>query len=95
MRNVGTIGQACSSVDDPMRLRFPDVAARASHYESVYVVLSHPTRPQAAWIRTTVKHRSGGAVTGALWVTWFSEDGVRAGRSTTSGATGRTRDRGR
>jgi hypothetical protein len=63
-----------------LKLRFPDVARGASHYESVYVVLTHPTRPQAAWIRTTVKHQPGGAVTGALWLTWFSEAGVRAGK---------------
>jgi hypothetical protein len=63
-----------------MRLRFPDVRARAAHYESVYVVLSHPSEPRAVWIRTTVRKRPGEPPNGALWVTWFGKDGVRAGK---------------
>lgn len=63
-----------------MRLRYPDVAVRAGHYESVYATLVHPTRARALWVRTTVQKRPGQVATGALWVTWFDEHGVRAGK---------------
>lgn len=64
----------------PVRLHFPDVPARAGHYESVYAALVHPDAPRALWVRTTVKKRPGEAPTGAVWVTWFDESGVRAGK---------------
>ena len=63
-----------------MELRFPDVSASRPHYESVYCALAHPTKAEALWIRTTVQKRPGKAPTGALWFTWFSEQGVRAGK---------------
>jgi hypothetical protein len=63
-----------------MDLQFPDVRHSRPHYESVYCALAHPTEPEALWIRTTVQKRPGEAPTGALWVTWFSEQGVRAGK---------------
>jgi hypothetical protein len=63
-----------------MRLRYPDVALPDPHYESVYAVLAHPTEPRALWVRTTVAKRPGRVATGALWVTWFGPDGVRAGK---------------
>lgn len=63
-----------------MRLRYPDVAVASGHYESVYAALVHPVEPRALWIRTTVQKRPGDEATGALWVTWFDESGVRAGK---------------
>ncbi len=63
-----------------MELKFPDASASRSHYESVYCALAHPTKAEAVWIRTTVQKRPGEAPTGALWFTWFSEQGVRAGK---------------
>ena len=63
-----------------MRLRYPDVPLKAGHYESVYAVLVHPDEPRALWVRTTVKKRPGEEPTGAVWVTWFDESGVRAGK---------------
>src|SRR3954452_8507113 len=49
-------------------------------YESVYAVLVHPELAQALWVRTTVKKSPGEPATGALWVTWFDEAGVRAAK---------------
>lgn len=63
-----------------MELQFPDVRVSRPHYESVYCALAHPTEAEALWIRTTVQKRPGEAPTGALWFTWFSEQGVRAGK---------------
>ncbi len=63
-----------------MRLRYPDVPLKAEHYESVYAALVHPDEPRALWVRTTVRKRAGEEPTGALWVTWFDENGVRAGK---------------
>jgi hypothetical protein len=61
-------------------LRFPGVEAARPHYESVYCALAHPAEPEAVWIRTTVQKRPGMAPTGALWVTWFGEQGISAGK---------------
>ena len=63
-----------------MKLRYLDVPAKAGHYESVYAALVHPDLPRALWVRTTVKKRPGEDATGAVWVTWFDESGVRAGK---------------
>jgi hypothetical protein len=63
-----------------VQLRFPDVPLKAGHYESVYAALVHPDAPRALWVRTTVKKRPGEPPTGAVWVTWFEERGVRAGK---------------
>lgn len=63
-----------------MDLKFPHVQASRPHYESVYCALAHPTKAEALWIRTTVQKRPGEAATGALWFTWFSEQGVLAGK---------------
>jgi len=63
-----------------LELRFPAVPAGRALYESVYAVLVHPDQPRALWVRTTVQKRPGQTATGALWVTWFDEDGVRAGK---------------
>jgi len=63
-----------------MELQFPKVKASRPHYESVYCALAHPTKAEALWIRTTVQKRPGETPTGALWFTWFTEQGVRAGK---------------
>jgi hypothetical protein len=63
-----------------VRLQFPDIGADRGLYESVYAVLVHPDQPRALWLRTTVQKRPGQAAKGALWVTWFDEAGVRAGK---------------
>jgi hypothetical protein len=63
-----------------MRIRYPDEPLKAGHYESVYAALVHPHSPRALWVRTTVKKRPGEQPTGAVWVTWFDEDGTRAGK---------------
>jgi hypothetical protein len=63
-----------------MRLRYPDVALQAAHYESVYSMLVHPGEARALWVRTTVQKRPGQRASGALWVTWFTGQGVRAGK---------------
>jgi hypothetical protein len=63
-----------------VKLRYPDVPLKAGHYESVYAALVHPDAPRALWVRTTVKKRPGEEPTGAVWVTWFDESGVRAGK---------------
>jgi hypothetical protein len=67
-------------MDPLLPLRFPTAPEREALYESVYAVVAHPREPQALWVRTTVRKRAGEAPTGALWVTWFGPDGVRAGK---------------
>lgn len=63
-----------------MKFRFSDVPLKAGHNESVYAALVHPDGPRPLWVRTTVKKRPGEEPDGALWVTWFDESGVRAGK---------------
>ncbi len=63
-----------------MRLQYADVPLDQGHYESVYFVATHPTEPRALWVRTTVRKRPGEEAVGALWATWFCEDGVRAAK---------------
>jgi hypothetical protein len=65
-----------------VKLQFPGVSAGRGLYESVFAVLVHPDQPRALWVRTTVQKRPDEAATGALWVTWFDETGVRAGKLT-------------
>ncbi len=67
---------------DPTAARFPDVPARAGHYESFYLKLCHPTEPMGAWIRYTVHKRPGAAPTGSLWFTLFEPVGPRAAKLT-------------
>lgn len=63
-----------------MELRFGQVRPGRGLYESVYLTAVHPDQPQALWVRTTVQKRPDARPTGALWVTWFGPDGVRAGK---------------
>ena len=67
---------------DPTAARFPDVPARAGHYESFYLKLCHPSEPLGAWIRYTVHKRPGASPTGSLWFTLFSPEGPRAAKVT-------------
>lgn len=61
-----------------MEPRFPRVAARAGHYESIYLIASHPTEAVAVWVRYTVRKPPGGPVTGSVWFTLFAPDGPTA-----------------
>lgn len=63
-----------------MKLRYGSVAQKSGHYESVYLTLVHPTEPQALWVRTTIQKKPNQVATGALWVTWFGPNGVRAAK---------------
>ena len=66
---------------DPTAARFPDVPARAGHYESFYLKLCHPSEPLGAWIRYTVHKRPGAAPTGSLWFTLFTPGRAAGGEA--------------
>ena len=66
------------------RARFPDVDAKAGHYESFYLKASDPAAPRGVWIRYTVHKRPGEQPKGSLWVTLFGAEGPRAVKVTTS-----------
>ena len=51
--------------------RFPDLPAKAGHYESFYIKACHPSEPLGVWIRHTVHKRPGEAPKGSLWFTLF------------------------
>jgi hypothetical protein len=51
--------------------KFPEVADRSPHYESIYLVASHPTEPLAVWIRYTVHKAPGRPASGSVWFTLF------------------------
>lgn len=57
--------------------RFPDVPAKAGHYESFYLKLTAPEGGRSAWIRHTVHKRPGEPGVGSVWFTWF--DSAAAG----------------
>ena len=65
------------------RARFPDVEAKAGHYESFYLKASDPAAPRGIWIRYTVHKRPGEAPRGSLWFTLFGPEGPRAVKVTT------------
>jgi hypothetical protein len=67
---------------DPTEARFPNVPAKAGHYESFYLKLCHPSEPLGAWIRYTVHKRPGAPLTGSLWFTLFGLEGPRAAKLT-------------
>jgi hypothetical protein len=54
--------------------RFPDVPAKAGHYESFYLKLNRPDGGQGAWIRHTVHKRPGEEPTCALWFVLFDSE---------------------
>ena len=63
--------------------RFPELEAKAGHYESFYLKASDPEAPRAVWIRYTVHKRPGEPPKGSLWFTLFGPDGPRAVKVTT------------
>jgi hypothetical protein len=66
------------------RARFPEVPAKAGHYESFYLKAARPGGGQALWIRHTVHKRPGAEPKGSIWFVLFdrSADGPRATKST-------------
>jgi hypothetical protein len=66
------------------RARFPDVAAKAGHYESFYIKACQPEGGRGVWIRHTVHKRPGAEPTGSLWFVLFDReaDGPRATKVT-------------
>ena len=66
------------------RARFPDVAAKAGHYESFYIKACRPGGRQGIWIRHTVHKRPGSEPKGSVWFTLFDADapGPRATKLT-------------
>lgn len=63
--------------------QYPHVAARAGHYESIYLTASHPSEPVAVWIRYTVHKPPGRPATGSIWFTIFEPRGPTAVKVTT------------
>jgi hypothetical protein len=66
------------------RARFPDVAAKAGHYESFYIKASEPGGGRGIWIRHTVHKRPGAEPSGSIWFVVFDRaaDGPRATKVT-------------
>ena len=64
--------------------RFPDVPAKAGHYESFYLKAARPGGGKALWIRHTVHKRPGEEPVASLWLTSFDADepGPRATKAT-------------
>jgi hypothetical protein len=56
------------------RARFPDVAAKAGHYESFYLKACRPDGGRGIWIRHTVHKRPGAEATGSIWFTLFDRE---------------------
>jgi hypothetical protein len=53
------------------RARFPDVAAKAGHYESFYVKACEPGGGRGIWIRHTVHKRPGAEPNASIWFVLF------------------------
>lgn len=70
------------------RARFPEVAAKAAHYESFYIKACRPDGGQGVWIRHTVHKRPGAEPTGSIWFCLFDRDaeGPRATKVTVPAA---------
>ena len=64
--------------------RFPQVAAKAGHYESFYVKACRPGGGQGIWIRHTVHKRPGAEPKGSIWFCLFDREaeGPRATKVT-------------
>ena len=64
--------------------RFPEVAARAGHYESFYVKACRPGGGRGIWIRHTVHKRPGAEPNASIWFTLFDREaeGPRASKVT-------------
>jgi hypothetical protein len=66
------------------RARFPEVAAKAGHYESFYVKACRPDGGQGVWIRHTVHKRPGAEPNASIWFCLFDREaaGPRATKVT-------------
>jgi hypothetical protein len=51
--------------------RFPQVAAKAGHYESFYIKACRPGGGQGLWIRHTVHKRPGAEPNASIWFVFF------------------------
>jgi hypothetical protein len=70
------------------RARFPEVAAKAGHYESFYLKAARPGGGAALWIRHTVHKRPGAEPNASIWFVLFDRDaeGPRATKQTVPAA---------
>jgi hypothetical protein len=68
------------------RARFPEVAAKAGHYESFYIKACRPDGGLGVWIRHTVHKRPGAEPNGSIWFCLFDREapGPRATKITFS-----------
>ena len=68
--------------------RFPQVAAKAGHYESFYIKTCRPGGGQGIWIRHTVHKRPGEEPNASIWFTLFDAEspGPRATKVTVPSA---------
>jgi hypothetical protein len=62
--------------------RFPEVAAKAGHYESFYIKACEPGGGRGIWIRHTVHKRPGAEPQGSIWFVFFDRDAVGGPRAT-------------
>ena len=56
------------------RARFPEVAAKAGHYESFYIKACQPDGGRGVWIRHTVHKRPGAEPNASIWFCLFDRD---------------------
>jgi hypothetical protein len=70
------------------RARFPEVAAKAGHYESFYIKACRPDGGQGVWIRHTVHKRPGAEPNASIWFCLFDREaeGPRATKATVPAA---------
>ncbi len=68
------------------RARFPEVAAKAGHYESFYLKACRPDGGQGVWIRHTVHKRPGAEPNGSIWFCLFDREADRAAGDEGDGA---------
>jgi hypothetical protein len=54
--------------------RFPQVAAKAGHYESFYIKACRPGGGQGIWIRHTVHKRPGAEPNASIWFALFDRE---------------------
>ncbi|HEX6688847.1 MAG TPA: hypothetical protein VF085_09310 [Solirubrobacterales bacterium] len=68
--------------------RFPQVAAKAGHYESFYIKAARPGGGQGLWIRHTVHKRPGAEPNASIWFVLFDREaeGPRATKVTVPAA---------
>jgi hypothetical protein len=66
------------------RARFPEVAAKAGHYESFYIKACDPQGGRGVWIRHTVHKRPGAEPNASIWFCLFDRkaEGPRATKVT-------------